>query len=100
MEKPELLGNNFEIWDFNEMHNKHVCVPASASQRTQVRCIEGSYLMIYAYKTQDNASCKTLPMFYLHFYTSKQRIGICDKHVISQGFGDRPKYQLETPLSA
>ena len=32
----------------------------SASQRTQVRWIDGSYLMIYAYKTQDIASCKTL----------------------------------------
>ena len=32
----------------------------SASQQTQVRQIEGSYLMIYAYKTQDIASCKTL----------------------------------------
>ena len=32
----------------------------SASQRTQVRCIDGSYLMIYAYKTQNIASCKTL----------------------------------------
>ena len=30
MEKPELLGNNFEIWEFNERHNKHVCVPADA----------------------------------------------------------------------
>ena len=27
---------------------------------TQVRWIDGSYLMIYAYKTQDIASCKTL----------------------------------------
>ena len=32
----------------------------SASQWTQVRWIDGSYLMIYAYKTQDIASCKTL----------------------------------------
>ena len=32
----------------------------SASQRTQVRWIDGSYLMINAYKTQDIASCKTL----------------------------------------
>ena len=32
----------------------------SASQRTLVRGIDGSYLMIYAYKTQEIASCKTL----------------------------------------
>ena len=51
MGKPELL----RIRDFIERHNK-----PSASQRTQVRWIDGSYLMIYAYKTQDIASCKTL----------------------------------------
>ena len=46
MGKPESLQNNFGIWDFNERHNKQV-------ERTQVRRIDGSYLMIYVYKTQD-----------------------------------------------
>ena len=43
------------------------------------------------------------PMFYLHFCTSnalQQLIGICDKKIISMGFGYRPKYQPVTPLSA
>ena len=53
MGKPETLQNNFGIWDFNERHNKQVCV-----QRTQVRWIDGSYLMIYVFKMQDIASCK------------------------------------------
>ena len=29
MGKPESLRNNFGIWDFNERHNKHICVPAN-----------------------------------------------------------------------
>ena len=52
MGKAETLRNNFGIWDFNKRHNKHV--------GTQVWKIEGSYLRIYAYKTQDIAFCKTL----------------------------------------
>ena len=28
MRKPESLQNNFGIWDFNERHNKHICVTA------------------------------------------------------------------------
>ena len=51
MGKPESLRNNFLIKGTTN---------TSASQRTQVRWIDGSYLMIYAYKTQDIASCKTL----------------------------------------
>ena len=68
MGKTESLRNNFGLWDFNERHNKHVCVPADAG-----KLIEGSYLMIYAYKTQDIASCKTLilyvhPLIFLRFF--------------------------------
>ena len=51
MGKPESLRNNFLMKGTTN---------TSASQRTQVRWIDGSYLMIYAYKTQDIASCKTL----------------------------------------
>ena len=32
MRKPESLRNNFGIWDFNERHNKHICVPADAGK--------------------------------------------------------------------
>ena len=32
MEKPESLWNNFGIWDFNEKHNKQVCVPVDAGK--------------------------------------------------------------------
>ena len=32
MGKPESLRNNFGIWDFNERHNKHICVPADAGK--------------------------------------------------------------------
>ena len=53
MGKPESLRNNFLMKGTTN---------TSASQRTQVRWIDGSYLMIYAYKTQDIASCKTLKM--------------------------------------
>ena len=53
MGKPESLRNNFGILMKGTTNT-------SASQRTQVRWIDGSYLMIYAYKTQDIASCKTL----------------------------------------
>ena len=58
MGKPESLRNNFGIWDFNKGTTN-----TSASQWTQVRWIDGSYLMIYAYKTQDIVSCKTLEYF-------------------------------------
>ena len=51
----------------------------SASQRTQVRWIDGSYLMIYAYKTQDIASCKTLKKLY---YT----VLVCPSHHCIQFF--------------
>ena len=30
MGKPESLRNNLGIWDFNERHNKHICVPVDA----------------------------------------------------------------------
>ena len=32
MGKTELLRNNFGIWNFNERHNKHICVPADAGK--------------------------------------------------------------------
>ena len=32
MGKTESLRNSFGIWDFNERHNKHVCVPADADK--------------------------------------------------------------------
>ena len=32
MGKTETLRNYFGIWDFNERHNKHVCVPADAGK--------------------------------------------------------------------
>ena len=32
MEKPKSLQINFEILDFNERHNKHVCVPVDAGK--------------------------------------------------------------------
>ena len=32
MGKTESLRNNLGILDFNEMHNKHVCVPADAGK--------------------------------------------------------------------
>ena len=32
MGKTESLLNNFRIWDFNERHIKHVCVPVDAGQ--------------------------------------------------------------------
>ena len=32
MGKPELLRNNFGIWDLNERHNKHICIPADAGK--------------------------------------------------------------------
>ena len=54
MGKPESLRNNFLMKGTTN---------TSASQRTQVRWIDGSYLMIYAYKTQDIASCKTLKWY-------------------------------------
>ena len=56
MGKPESLRNNFLMKGSTN---------TSASQRTQVRWIDGSYLMIYAYKTQDIASCKTLCMAFV-----------------------------------
>ena len=59
MGKPESLRNNFLMKGTTN---------TSASQRTQVRWIDGSYLMIYAYKTQDIASCKTLYGFHLGQY--------------------------------
>ena len=62
MGKPELLWNNFGIWDFNERHVWNFNENTSASQWTQVRWIDGFYLMIYAYKTQDIASCKPWPV--------------------------------------
>ena len=52
----------------------------------------------------DDVRCKQvawrnakLPMFYLHFCTSnalKQWIGICDKQIISRGFGYHPQLKL------
>ena len=30
--KPESLRNNFGIWDFNERHNKNICVPGDAGK--------------------------------------------------------------------
>ena len=32
MGKTESLRNNFGILDFNERHNKHVCIPADAGK--------------------------------------------------------------------
>ena len=32
MGKPESLRNNFGNWDFNERHNKHICVTADAGK--------------------------------------------------------------------
>ena len=50
----------------------------SASQRTQVRSIDGSYLMIYAYKTQDIASCKTLCKYIFIVLSTKTYLtGVC-----------------------
>ena len=57
MGKPELLRNNFGFGILMKGTTN-----TSVFQRTQVRWIDGSYLMIYAYKTQDIASCKTLMM--------------------------------------
>ena len=58
MGKPESLWKNFSRYGILMKGTTN----RSASQRTQVRWIDGSYLMIYAYKTQDIASCKTLSL--------------------------------------
>ena len=64
MGKPESLRNNFLMKGTTN---------TSASQRTQVRWIDGSYLMIYAYKTQDIASCKTLGLIVTLEYMHRHR---------------------------
>ena len=66
MGKPESLRKNFGIWDFNERHNKHICVPADAG-KVNGQLMTTDNLMIYAYKTQDIASCKTLIYFSTKF---------------------------------
>ena len=83
MGKTKSLRNNFGIWDFNERHNKHVCVPD----------IEGSYLMIYAYKTQDIASCKTLDQYILNLLNSPRQwqilsgcLGVCTNPPLGKNY--------------